>query len=85
MWHKGVIAGESGFRKLVEDRLDSVLKEKNFGAEEFVDQLRKVDDSPGWSWARASTAEVVTLLRQCDDFAAWAEAMRRKAERRGHK
>ena len=73
------------FRKLVEDRLDSVLKEKNFGAEEFVDQLRKVDDSPGWSWARASTAEVVTLLRQCDDFGAWAEAMRRKAERRGHK
>jgi hypothetical protein len=47
--------------------------------------LRKVDDSPGWSWARASTAEVVTLLRQCDDFEAWAEAMRRKAERRGHK
>ena len=62
-----------------------VLKEKNFGAEEFVDQLRKVDDSPGWSWALASTAEVVTLLRQCDDFGAWAEAMRRKAERRGHK
>ncbi len=73
------------FRALVEDRLDSVLREKNMRAVDFVERLKDVDDAPGWSWARSSTAGVVALLRQCDDFAAWAAAMRRKAERRGHK
>ncbi|KAK7231950.1 hypothetical protein SO694_00083169 [Aureococcus anophagefferens] len=67
------------FRELVEARVEATLGERRFTPSQFVARLKAVEDRPDWAWARETTARVAALLREADDFRAWARAMRRKS------
>ena len=69
--------------------VQGVLERSRHTPQSFVRLVETIEQREGWTWARDGCREVVSLLRECDDFEAWARELRRKAaarrERARHK
>ena len=77
------------FKTLVEGHVQGVLEKQRHTPQSFVRLVETIEKREGWTWARDGCREVVALLREADDFEAWARELRRKAaarrERARHK
>ena len=77
------------FKTLVEGYVQGVLEKQRHTPQSFVHLVETIEKREGWTWARDGCREVVALLREADDFEAWARELRRKAaarrERARHK
>ena len=69
--------------------METVIRRSHFSSAAFVQRIGAIESRDGWSWARDGAREVVSLLKEVDDFEAWASSLRTKAEsrraRRRHK
>ena len=77
------------FKTLVEGHVQGVLERQRHTPQSFVRLVETIEKREGWTWARDGCREVVSLLREVDDFETWARELRRKAaarrERARHK
>ena len=69
--------------------MQGVLERSRHTPQSFVRLVETIEQREGWTWARDGCREVVSLLREVDDFETWARELRRKAaarrERARHK
>jgi len=71
-WHRR-------FAILVEARMEEFLQEEGSSARQLIESLKRAETrQAGASWKTDAAREIVTLLREVDDFKLWATSMRRK-------
>ena len=65
------------FKSLVEGHVQGVLERQRHTPQSFVRLVETIEKREGWTWARDGCREVVSLLREVDDFEAWARELRK--------
>ena len=70
------------FCTLVEGHVERFLQKQGSSAHALVEQIRRAEErgsSGGNAWAVDASREIVTLLKEVDDFELWANNMLQKA------
>ena len=78
------------FAALVERRVEGFLRERGSSARDLVALISRAEERSGrggdyhasarLSWVLDASREIITLLKEVDDFELWATNMQRKAE-----